>query len=69
MKAKKDIEAMRLHTMGCWWPSKITGRKIPNWVAIADELEGGAVDELQRGGGDNMAKELHRLSNVAHKMV
>ena len=49
----EDKKAMRLNTMGCWWPSRPYSsvervRQGPNWGRIAEELYGSDDPELQR---------------------
>ena len=36
---KFDRQAIKGMTMACWWPSKITGLKTPDWENIYGELD------------------------------
>ena len=37
-----SITELRLNTSACWWPNKITGRSVPVWDKIAEELRSAA---------------------------
>ena len=56
---------VKSHTMACWWPSRITGRTIPDWDGVVGELDAlveGAKTRL--GYNAAMQGEVLRLSEL-----
>lgn len=46
---RNALQYARLNTLACWWPSKMSGRKSPNYRAIVAELLCAAENEPDWG--------------------
>jgi len=54
-------------TMACWWPSRITGKRTPDWEGITGELDAlikGAKARLEYDTAT--PQEVHHLVELRH---
>lgn len=52
MTYQEAVKRAKLYTMACWWPSKVTGLKNPDWNGIIGELKHEVETSLYRGETD-----------------
>ena len=61
-----ELQAMKSHTMGCWWPNR--GSQ-PDWCGIAGELDALVKEEefyfSERGSDLARLQELRKLQALA----
>lgn len=66
---KVSMTELRLNTLACWWPNKITGRHRPAWPEIHNELLYLAEMALERRNDRQEHDNLMRLAQYASTKI